>query len=355
MNTLKLVLVSALTFSLTSCIPYWTDELSRRGPEDFEVTGTLTRTLADCSTTYELSNVGDAAPSCYKCSKFQTGATMAPLAFVLSLAVSQSSCEQPLLLGSTPFGFSESDSGDTLVHMFDWTEPKSFAAWKDLGGGTMTGDPYIGGVIADGLDDPVTRADELALDISWNVDEKLSRALPVCPSYEPDPSYPDETEAPYAWLGNGICDDQLNCPLYSFDGGDCDPIAPGNDDDSVDPPQCQDDPNEDNDNPDDATQVPVDGNMPGLRSCAGDRDWYVLQMTAGQSLQADLIFTHGDGDIDARLFSADLTELAQGFSGDDNETLVWTANQSGPFYIEVFLFEGDPSPGNGYSLFTYIN
>ncbi len=350
MNTLKLVIVSALTFSLTSCIPLWGDDTARRGPEDFEVTGTLTRTLADCSTTYDLSNVGDAAPSCYKCTKFETGATSAPLAFVLSLAVAETSCEQPLLLGSTPFGFSESDSGDTIVHMFDWTEPKSFAAWKDLGPGTMTGDPYIGAVSADRLNDPVTQADELALDISWDVDEALSRALAVCPSYDGE-----ETEVSYSWLGDGGCDDALNCPLYSFDGGDCDPIAPGDDDDSVDPPQCQDDPNEDNDTPDDATQVPPDGNMPGLQACNGDRDWYVLQLAAGQSLQVDLIFTHGEGDVDARLFTGDLTELAQGVSGDDNESLVWTATQSGPVLIEVFLWDADPSPGNGYSMFTYIN
>ncbi len=51
MNTLRPLLFGALLLGATSCIPEWDDSFTRRGPEDFEVTGTLTRTAADCSTT----------------------------------------------------------------------------------------------------------------------------------------------------------------------------------------------------------------------------------------------------------------------------------------------------------------
>jgi len=350
MKTLELVLVSALTFSLTSCIPMWSDDITRRGPEDFEVTGTLTRTLADCSTTYELSNVGDAAPSCYKCAKFQTGATTAPLAFVLSLDVSQSSCEQPLLLGSTPLGFSYADDGGANVHMFDWNEPKSFAAWKDLGTGDWTGDEYVGQVSAGALEDPVTRAQELSLDIAWDVDQKLSRTLQVCPDYEGE-----ETEVSYSWLGDNVCDEALNCGSYSFDGGDCEPVGFGDDDDSVDPPVCDDDAAEENDTPDDATPVPGSGTIEGMKACAGDRDFFILPAATGQDVQIELTFLHGNGDIDVRLLDRDLAELSVGTTADDNEVIWWTTEQPGPLYIEVFLFEGDPSPGNAYTLRAYAN
>lgn len=353
MNTLRLLLVGVLLLGSTSCIPAWDDSFTRRGPEDFEVTGSLTRTTADCSTTYELSNVGDAAPSCYKCEKFETGSNdTAALAFVLSPRVSESDCQPPLALGSTPIGFSSAESGGANVHLFDWTEPKSFAAWKDIGAGTWEGDPYIGQVVAGDLSDPVTGADRLELDMSWSVDEKLSRALPVCATYDGE-----DTEVPYSWLGDGDCDPALECALYSWDAGDCDPLGAGDDDDSVDPPTCQDDEYEDNDDNDEPTALQGDGVVTGLRACAGDHDWFVLPVDAGQQVQVELGFVHAAGDIDVRLLDRDLVDVAEGAgtSGDDNESLVWTATQTGPVFVHVYLYKADPSPGNTYDLRAWAN
>ena len=347
MTALRVVLVAALVLGNTSCIPFLQDEDSRRGPEDFEVTGTLTRHLEGCSTTYELSNTGDPAPSCYKCTKFQTGSASAPLAFSLTATIASTNCEQALGLGSTPIGFSYTDSG-VAIHMFDWNEAKSFAAWKDLGEGQLDGDEYIGTVTGSNLEDPVTRADSLDLSLSWSVENKLSLALDVCPAYEGD-----ETEVPYSWLGDGGCDPQLNCAVYAFDGGDCEGVVAGDDDDATDPPQqCEDDELEDNDTSDDAGSIPA-GGIQGLRACAGDPDYFILPALAGQGVQVDVTFNHAAGDIDVRLFDRDLHELTQGTSADDNETLWWTAESDGPLYIEVFLF--DQFGGNVYGIDAWAN
>ncbi len=270
---------------------------------------------------------------------------------MLSPQVIESSWQPTVVLGSTPIGLSESDSGAN-VHLFDWREPKSFAAWKDIGTGSWDGDPYIGRVVADGLSDPVTGADRLELDMSWTVDEKLSRALPVCPGYDGE-----DTEVPYSWLGDGDCDPALMCPLYSWDAGDCEPPAPGDDDDSVDPPACQDDASEDNDDSDNPTALPGGGALEGLQACAADHDWFVLPVNAGQQVQVDLTFIHAGGDIDMRLLDRDLVEVAPGAgtSGDDNESVVWTASQTGPVFIDVYLYKGDPSPGNRYDLRAWAN
>lgn len=348
MNTLRWLEASLIVLAVVacSCIPILSDDSNRRGPEDFEVVGTLTRTLPDCSTTYGLTNVGDPAPSCYKCSKFQTGSTSAPLAFVLSALIESNTCDQPLGLGSTPIGFSSTETGDAQVHMFDWNEPKSFAAWKDLGTGTWTGDEYIGTVSAAGLSDPVTRAESLALEMSWSVDSKLSRTLEVCPGYTGG-----ETEVSYSWLGDGACDAALDCGVYSFDGGDCgDTAIGGDDDDSSPPPVCDDDGLEENDVRESASNLPG-GSVEAMVACPLDPDFFMLPVQTGQNLQVDVTFSHGAGDIDARLFDQDGNEVGQGGSTDDNETIWWTADAAGPVYIEVFLF--DQFGSNTYDLRAY--
>lgn len=347
MFVLRLTLAAALATSSISCIPELSDALSRRGPEDFTVSGTLTRTLEGCSTTYTITNVGDAAPSCYKCLKFQTGASTSALAFVLSPVIDTTSCDNAIGLGSTPVGISQEEDGSATVHMFDWTEPKSFAAWKELGAVTMTGDAYNGSISGSDLDDPVTRADALSIEMSWSVDEKLDLSLEVCPEYEGE-----ETEVPYSWLGDGACDPQLECAAYNFDGGDCDPIGSIGDDDDALPPQCEDDELEDNDSLEEASQLPG-GSAQGLMACAGDSDFFVLPVQAGQAVQVELTFNHAAGDIDTRLLDDTGGELTQGTSTDDNETMWWTAEQTGPLYIEVRLF--DEFGSNVYGLEAWAN
>jgi V8-like Glu-specific endopeptidase len=167
------------------------------------------------------------------------------------------------------------------------------------------------------------------------------------------------------WNWNGSCYVSNSCP-----NGGC----PGHEDvtrttqfDQYVPqivvqPACTDDNLENNDNINNAATLTA-GSY-DLEICgAGDDDWYDISLTAGQTLDLEMRFTHAQGNLDMELFvngnSFDVSE-----STDDIETLTYTANGAttvslrvygyndaqNDYSLDVVLSGGAPTVGDGFSL-----
>jgi hypothetical protein len=78
-------------------------------------------------------------------------------------------------------------------------------------------------------------------------------------------------------------------------------------------------------------------------ACAEDPDVFVVDLAAGQTLTADLEFSHAEGDLDLLLFEpagGSWTLLAASDSVTDNERIVHQAARTGPYYLYVEGWEG---------------
>jgi hypothetical protein len=91
-----------------------------------------------------------------------------------------------------------------------------------------------------------------------------------------------------------------------------------------------------------AEAVPAaDTVLPGRTICLGDEDWYLLDIPAGQNLFVDVVFVHGLGDIDVKVFDAadPETQVYSSASATDNESLVIPAtNAQRSLLLQVFPF-----------------
>ena len=116
------------------------------------------------------------------------------------------------------------------------------------------------------------------------------------------------------------------------------------------PFECVDDGWEDNDSL--ATAAPITaGTYLDLITCPADEDHYAVYLTAGQTLTADLLFNHADGNIDAALFDPSGATVATGTSSTDDESLgPYTATTTGDHVIQVGLSADDAIPGSLYDL-----
>ncbi|MBN2493420.1 MAG: proprotein convertase P-domain-containing protein, partial [Deltaproteobacteria bacterium] len=100
---------------------------------------------------------------------------------------------------------------------------------------------------------------------------------------------------------------------------------------------CQDDAYEDNDIIDTATSVSDGTDWSDLVLCGGDPDHYAVDLVANEEISVAIRFTHADGDLDLLLLDPTGT-TAVGFSSSttDDESIGYTAEQSGLHYIVVF-------------------
>ncbi len=102
-------------------------------------------------------------------------------------------------------------------------------------------------------------------------------------------------------------------------------------------PICEDDLNEDDD--DALTATILDGEITGRTACAGDEDWFRVNVPQGFILDANLFFTHADGDMDLTLFDTDgETELVNVNASDDeinNERLIFRAITGGDYFLRA--------------------
>ncbi|MDX1748396.1 MAG: PPC domain-containing protein, partial [Halobacteriales archaeon] len=75
-------------------------------------------------------------------------------------------------------------------------------------------------------------------------------------------------------------------------------------------------------------------------ACSGDPDVYRLDLTAGTPVAAQIDFLHRFGDVDAYLYDASGSLLAQSFSVTDNEYVNYTAPTTGAYYLWIQGFDG---------------
>jgi hypothetical protein len=119
------------------------------------------------------------------------------------------------------------------------------------------------------------------------------------------------------------------------------------------PPSCVADTFEENDSAAAAsTAVPLDGTeLTALTACDQDPDYYAFDLAVGDRVQIAVLFTHAEGDVDARLESASGTTLASSASVDDDEALGFTATTAGRHVLRVWLYRDQgATPGNTYRL-----
>lgn len=108
------------------------------------------------------------------------------------------------------------------------------------------------------------------------------------------------------------------------------------------PAPCPVDAFEPNDSTGAAAELPL-GETPGLGLCTGDEDWYAIDLTAGQELVVDVLFDHGDGDLDIRLLRNG-QEVDVGESGNDDERVTVLAPSDGTYVLQVYGWRGATAP-----------
>jgi hypothetical protein len=113
---------------------------------------------------------------------------------------------------------------------------------------------------------------------------------------------------------------------------------------------CAPDPFEPNDSAAAAAALPA-GTHNGLTACDSDDDFYRLNLTSGQQVSLQALFTHAEGDIDMVLLDPSGTQVASSLSVTDDENINYTASQSGAYALHVELYrDGGSAPGNTYRL-----
>jgi len=132
-------------------------------------------------------------------------------------------------------------------------------------------------------------------------------------------------------------------------------IEPGNEYDmdiQVTPwtPACVDDSFEDNDTNIAATSVSA-GSWSGLGACPADEDWYEIYLSAGDTIDADILFPALEGNIDLMLVDPAGVVVAVSNGTNDTEAVSWTAVLAGDHLVQVELVtDAGVFPGNAYDL-----
>lgn len=94
------------------------------------------------------------------------------------------------------------------------------------------------------------------------------------------------------------------------------------------------DPFEPNDEP--LFAAPIDpGTVSAVVDPVGDRDYYSLQLTGGDELTVDLLFSHAEGDLDLTVLGPGQVILARSNSTTDDERVAVLAEQSGTHFVFV--------------------
>ena len=80
---------------------------------------------------------------------------------------------------------------------------------------------------------------------------------------------------------------------------------------------------------------------------SSDDDWFTWTAAASGTSRVDVLFSHGQGDIDVRLYDANLNQIGSGLSATDNEVVVRNVTAGQRYFLEVYGWNGAT---NGYDL-----
>lgn len=105
------------------------------------------------------------------------------------------------------------------------------------------------------------------------------------------------------------------------------------------PTGCTDDAMEPNDSMAESTPLDFGAETRGV-ACPNNIDLFEVDLAAGETIAADVTFTHADGDLDVSLHGADGTRLALADSTTDNERLEFTVTTAGPHFLQVYGYQG---------------
>lgn len=142
---------------------------------------------------------------------------------------------------------------------------------------------------------------------------------------------PNGCASPFEICGNGV-DDDCNALVDAQDPR----CAP-----------CQDDILEPNDEAGSPRLAPNQV-YPDLKLCAGNEDWFGVYLDVGQRLEAQIRFTHAEGDLDLSLTGPDPSApLTESRTLLNVEELSHTASIAGTYHLRVF---GSDITSNIYAL-----
>ncbi len=117
---------------------------------------------------------------------------------------------------------------------------------------------------------------------------------------------------------------------------------------------CIDDAGEDNDTPEQASDLWDSGPNEGLKICSNDDDWFQLIGFKDEVLVVDLTFTNSDGDLDMKLYDEGVSVenmnehmVASAATATDNERIEFTPQVDAIYYLRVYGYDGAE---NSYSV-----
>ncbi|WP_135305773.1 Hvo_1808 family surface protein [Haloarcula amylovorans] len=100
---------------------------------------------------------------------------------------------------------------------------------------------------------------------------------------------------------------------------------------------------EPNDTFENATQLDP-GDYTGLNVTEGDLDVYAVELSEGESLSAEIDFSHDRGDLDLFLLGPNRSTLQVSVSETDGENVSSVASEAGTYYLVVAGFQGASGP-----------
>lgn len=97
---------------------------------------------------------------------------------------------------------------------------------------------------------------------------------------------------------------------------------------------------EPNGTPGSASETAEDGGWISSRVCARDQDWFRIAASRGDRIDVLVEFSHDEGDLDLIVLGPDLLERARAESSDDNERVSADVDETGPWWIQIYGYEG---------------
>lgn len=203
-----------------------------------------------------------------------------------------------------------------------------------------------------GASSPTPSADASVADVPDVPAVPAMTDAPAVPDVSVVPDVPMVTDVPAAQDAATVTCRPGSCGPYGHAHGSecrCDEGYVDRNMCCVPPPPCSapDDTLEENDDPANATAVPVEGGTwETLRACPADSDVFRIPLRAGQAVVIRATFTHADGDVDLYLYApntADLghaTPLARANGSVNNERISYTARADGDFLLLVTGYNG---------------